>query len=147
MSADRWYGPSPMPEKQVTAVSRRPPSNTAPTTPTGVVCRRADLAHPSTLSPVVEGADALFILLTGDILLNGDGLTPHGVLDVARTGGVRRVVLLSSQGAGTRPEAHSHDHLRTFETVRRSDREWTILRPGGFDSNALMWPISSARGG
>ena len=59
----------------------------------------------------------------------------------AKAGGVRRVVLLSSQGAATRPEAYRHPGA--FEdAVRRSGLDWTILRPGGFDSNAFAWAES-----
>lgn len=48
-----------------------------------------------------------------------------------------RVVLLSSQGVGT------GRHPSVFEdAVRKSGREWTILRPGGFASNALQWAES-----
>ena len=115
--------------EQVTAVSRRPSDVDVPQ---GVRPRRADLAEPEGLRPVLDGADALFLL--------GAGENPRDILDVAKAGGVRRVVLLSSQGAGTRPEVSSHSPLREFEhAVRQSGLEWTVLRPGGFDSNALMW--------
>jgi uncharacterized protein YbjT (DUF2867 family) len=52
----------------------------------------------------------------------------------------RRVVLLSSIGAKTRPAAISHEPLRRFEAeVQRCGAAWTILRPGGFASNAFGW--------
>ncbi|GIH14894.1 NAD(P)H-binding protein [Rugosimonospora africana] len=110
----------------VTAVGRRPVDGR----PAGVGYRAADLADPQTLRPVLDGADALFLLVAGD--------DPHGILDAAKAGGVRRVVLLSTQGAGTRPE--SYRHPRAFEeAVTGSDLAWTVLRPGGFDSNAYAW--------
>lgn len=60
------------------------------------------------------------------------------MLDAAKSGGVRRVVLLSSQGAGTRPQAYAH--AAGFEgAVRDSGLDWTVLRPGGFASNAFAW--------
>ncbi|VVJ20473.1 Oxidoreductase [Amycolatopsis camponoti] len=47
------------------------------------------------------------------------------------------MVLLSSQGVGTgRHPAHFED------AVRASGLPWTILRPGGFASNALQWAES-----
>jgi uncharacterized protein YbjT (DUF2867 family) len=112
----------------VRAVSRRPER-----TPEGVRHWQADLAEPASLRTALEGADALFLLVAGE--------DPGAILDLARAGGVRRVVLLSSQGAGTRPEAYRHpvafeDHLR------RSGLDWTVLRPGGFDSNAYAWAQS-----
>ncbi|MBC6470400.1 NAD(P)H-binding protein [Actinomadura alba] len=119
--------------EQVTAVSRRP---SAADGPEGVRFRRADLAEPETLRPVLDGADALFLLVAGA----GEDLKPHDILDLARTAGVGRVVLLSSQGAGGRPENPSHSRLRAFEdALRQSGPAWTILRPGGFHSNAFLW--------
>lgn len=61
---------------------------------------------------------------------------------------MRRVVLLSSQINGTRPDALSHGRLREFEeAVRSSGLDWTILRPGGFASNAYAWiePVRTQR--
>lgn len=113
---------------QVTAVSRQPaqPSQL----PQGVRHVQGDLAEPASLKAALEGADALFLLVAGD--------DPQGVLELAETAGVRRVVLLSSQGARTRPEVYRHP--ATFEeAVRRSNLAWTILRPGGFDTNAYAW--------
>ncbi|UWE13495.1 NAD(P)H-binding protein [Actinacidiphila bryophytorum] len=124
---------------QVVAVSRRPAEpagpgqgqeqNPEPGRPR-VIHRQADLGSPDTLRPAFEGADALFLLVAGD--------DPHAVLDAAKTAGIRRVVLLSSQGAGTRPQAYAH--AAAFEAaVRDSGLEWTVLRPGGFASNAFAW--------
>ncbi|MCO6007242.1 NAD(P)H-binding protein [Actinoallomurus purpureus] len=113
--------------EQVTAVSRRAPATDLPE---GVRHVPADLDDPASLKPALDGADALFLLVAGQ--------DPQGILDAARAGGVRRIVLLSSQGAGTRPE--SYRHPRAFEdAVRESGLEWTVLRPGGFDSNAFAW--------
>ncbi|MFC6085654.1 SDR family oxidoreductase [Sphaerisporangium aureirubrum] len=113
----------------VTAVSRNPPLE-----PDGVRHLRADLSDPGSLRPALEGAEAVFVLVPGA------GADPHGVLDAVKAGGARRIVLLSSQGAGTRPESPSHAPLRAFEdAVRGSGLDWTALRPGGFHSNALAW--------
>lgn len=104
--------------EQVRAVSR-----TAPEWP-------ADLAEPASLKAALDGADALFLLVAGQ--------APRDILDLAKASGVRRVVLLSSQGAGTRPKLYHH--AAGFEdAVRGSGLEWTILRPGGFDSNTYAW--------
>lgn len=99
----------------------------------GVRHQRADLAEPETLRPAFEGADALFLLVAGE--------DPHAVLDIAKTSGIGRVVLLSSLGAATRPEAYRHP--RVFEdAVGQSGLDATILRPGGFHSNAFQWAES-----
>lgn len=97
---------------------------------------RADLANPEQLRPALDGANALFLLVSGA----GAHVDAPAVLDLAKAGGVTRVVLLSSQAAATRPDSVSHAPLRTIESaVRESGLEWTILRPGGFASNAFAW--------
>jgi uncharacterized protein YbjT (DUF2867 family) len=98
--------------------------------------RVADLADPITLEPALRGARALFLMVAGA----GDRLDPSAIVAAARRAGVQRVVLLSSIGAKTRPAAVSHEPLRRFEAeVERSGLAFTILRPGGFASNAFGW--------
>ncbi|MFI6684168.1 NAD(P)H-binding protein [Streptomyces sp. NPDC050485] len=123
--------------ERVTTVSRQlPPVEKGLA---GVRHVRADLAEPESLKSALDGADALHLLIAG----GGEGVDPHAVLGAAKSGGVRRVVLQSSQIVGTRPGAVSHQHLAAFEdAVRRSGLDWTVLRPGGFHSNAFMWAES-----
>lgn len=117
---------------EVRAVSRNSPGDL----PAGVVHHRADLADPESLRDVVSGAEAFFLLVSGA----GAHLDVPAILDVVKAGGVRRVVALSSQAAGTRPESMSHAPLRALEeTVRGSGMDWVVLRPGGFASNAYAW--------
>jgi uncharacterized protein YbjT (DUF2867 family) len=113
--------------EEVTTVSRGD-------APSDVRHYRADLNEPESLKPAVDGAEALFLLPAPGFLANGD---VGAVLDVARAGGVRRIVLLSSQGVltGRHPSAME-------DAVRQSGLEWTLLRPGGFDSNTLQWAES-----
>ncbi|MFF7842178.1 SDR family oxidoreductase [Streptomyces ossamyceticus] len=102
---------------------------------------RADLTDPESLRPVFDGADALFLQNGGP---GAHQLSTRDILDVAKAGGVERVVLLSSQGVATRPGSASHgDVARAIEdAVRESGMAWTILRPGGFHSNAYAWAES-----
>lgn len=53
-------------------------------------------------------------------------------------------MLLSSQGVATRPQSASHGDVgRSIEdAVRQSGLDWTILRPGGFNSNTYAWAES-----
>ncbi|SEF91109.1 Uncharacterized conserved protein YbjT, contains NAD(P)-binding and DUF2867 domains [Nonomuraea solani] len=111
--------------ERVTAVSR-----SAADLPEGVRHVAADLADPASLKPAFDGAGALFLLVAGP--------DPRAVLDVAKAAGIRRVVLLSSLGAGTRPAMYGHP-VAFEEAVRDSGLEWTILRPGGFHTNSLAW--------
>jgi uncharacterized protein YbjT (DUF2867 family) len=99
--------------EQVTGVSRRRPDWELPGR---VDHREADLAEPQSLGPVFDGAEALFLLSAGG--------HPNGVLDVARSRGLRRVVLLSSQGAGTRPDAPATPRFARSRTPSGS-LDWT----------------------
>jgi uncharacterized protein YbjT (DUF2867 family) len=110
----------------VTAVSRR-----ATGVPAGVRYLQADLAEPESLKLALDGAEALFLLTSPDFMANGN---LGDVMNVVRAVGVRRVVLLSSQGVGT--QRHPSD---LEDAVTRSGLEWTMLRPGNFDSNTLQW--------
>ncbi|MFD7323081.1 NAD(P)H-binding protein [Streptomyces sp. NPDC059875] len=126
--------------EQVTATSRGISDTDVPP---GVRHVRSDLIEAESLRPVFGGADALFLQSGGP---SAHLLDPHDILDAAKAGGIRRVVLLSSQGVATRPESASHgDTGRAIEdAVRESGMAWTILRPGGFASNAFAW-VESVR--
>ncbi|MCX5384551.1 SDR family oxidoreductase [Streptomyces sp. NBC_00083] len=122
--------------EQVTAVSRR-----AAAVPDGVRHLVADLAEPAGLTPALEGAKALFLLLSGD--MHAPDARPGDIIDAAAAQGVRRVVLLSSQGVATRPLGPTRVAMRALEDkVRESGLDWAILRPGGFASNAFAWAES-----
>lgn len=114
---------------QVTAISRR---ISAQDVPDGAQYHQADLIQPANLTPAVEGAEALFLLTSGDFMAAGADL--GAALDAVRNGGVRRVVLLSSQGVRT------GNHPPLLENaVKQSGLEWTMLRPGNFATNAFQW--------
>nr|BFD80756.1 NAD(P)H-binding protein [Streptomyces sp. Xyl84] len=122
--------------EQVTAVSRHTGAM-----PGGVRHVAADLAEPSSLTPALDGAKALFLLLSGD--LHASEARPSDIIALAAASGVRRLVLLSSQGVATRPLGPSRVAMRAVEdTLRRSGLDWAVLRPGGFASNALAWAES-----
>ncbi|WP_020661043.1 NAD(P)H-binding protein [Amycolatopsis benzoatilytica] len=127
---------------EVTAVSRGVSSPVPERA--GVTPMVADLSDAGSLTPAVKGADALFLLVSGA----GAHVDGEAVLRTAADAGVSRVVLLSSQAAGTRPEAVSHAPLAALEqVVRSSGLEWTVLRAGGFTTNAFAWiPSIRAQG-
>jgi uncharacterized protein YbjT (DUF2867 family) len=122
--------------EQVTAVSR----GVAPVAPPETVRHhRGDLAEPESLRPAFAGAGAFFLLVSGA----GAHLDAHAIVDVVKSAGVPRIVLLSSQAASTRPRSVSHAPLRAIEEIiENSGLEWTHLRPGGFASNTLAWAPS-----
>lgn len=113
--------------ERVTTVSRK-----AADVPPGVRHVRADLAEPESLKPALDGAEALFLLTSGEFLGAGGGLGE--VVGLARQAGVERVVLLSSQGV----EAGRHPAVLEG-SVQQSGLEWTVLRAGGFHSNTFGW--------
>ncbi|WP_275460731.1 SDR family oxidoreductase [Streptomyces noursei] len=122
--------------EQVTAVSRH-----AVAMPDGVRHVAADLAEPTSLTPALDGAKALFLLLSGD--LHAPEARPTDIIDLAAASGVRRVVLLSSQGVATRPLGPSRVAMRAVEdALRGSGLDWAVVRPGGFASNAFAWAES-----
>ncbi|MFE5665868.1 SDR family oxidoreductase [Streptomyces niveus] len=122
--------------EQVTAVSRHTAA-----VPDGVRHVVADLSEPAGLRPALDGAKALFLLLSGD--LHATGAAPADIIGEAASAGVRRVVLLSTLGVVTRPFGQTRMAMRALEdTLRESGLEWAILRPGGFASNALWWAES-----
>ncbi|MFE9423458.1 NAD(P)H-binding protein [Kitasatospora sp. NPDC006697] len=125
--------------ERVVAVSRSVPERL----PDGVRHAAADLTDPESLRPAVEGASALFLHDAGA----AHALRVPELLDVAKAGGVRRVVLLSSVGVLTRPDSPSHGGVmgEIERAVRESDLDWTVLRPSGFASNTFAW-AESVRG-
>ncbi|MGG7570857.1 SDR family oxidoreductase [Streptomyces sirii] len=124
--------------EEVTATSR---GISAQDVPEGVRHRRADLIDAESLRGVFDGADAVFLQNGGP---SAHLLSTPDILDAAKAGGVERVVLLSSQGVATRPQSASHAGTAGAieDAVRRSGLRWTILRPGGFHSNAFAWAES-----
>ncbi|MFF3988980.1 SDR family oxidoreductase [Streptomyces sp. NPDC001601] len=129
--------------EEVVAVSRRPrhPRQASAAAAPGMSAVRWAEGHvgdAASMRAPLTGASALFIVLGGE--LNAFGEDPKLLLRAAADAGVERVVLVSSQVSATRPEAPSHARLREFEAaVRASGLDSTILRPGGFASNALAW--------
>ncbi|WP_019928329.1 NAD(P)H-binding protein [Nocardia sp. BMG111209] len=94
-----------------------------------------DLTDPATLPPAFEGADAAFLLIPGLTV------TPAAdAVAAALQAGVRRLVLLSSFNVlGDPMPAMGRWHHEREEIVRGSGIPATILRPGGYMSNALEW--------
>ncbi|GGM90730.1 SDR family oxidoreductase [Streptomyces fuscichromogenes] len=122
--------------EDVVAVSRHP-RQAAGGRP-GLRWAEGHVGDAASMRAPLAGARALFIVLGGE--LNAHGENPESLLRAAADAGVERVVLVSSQVGATRPEAPSHARLRAFEAaVRASGLDFTILRPGGFASNAFAW--------
>jgi uncharacterized protein YbjT (DUF2867 family) len=103
------------------------------TLPDGVEPVVGDLNDAASMSAVVDGVRAVF-------LLSGYPDMP-GLLAVMREAGVEHVVLLSS-GAVERGEttnAVTRYNMVSEAAVIDSQAPYTILRPSGYMSNALQW--------
>ncbi|WP_433190622.1 NAD(P)H-binding protein [Actinoallomurus sp. CA-150999] len=95
----------------------------------------ADLDDPATLTPAFAGVDRLFLLTPGI----GTEQTARAIA-AARAAGVSRIVHLSSFNVlGDPMPAMGRWHHEREEAIRASGIPATILRPGGFMTNAFDW--------
>jgi uncharacterized protein YbjT (DUF2867 family) len=92
-----------------------------------------DLELPESLTPALDGVEAVFLL--------GGWSDMPGIAARIENAGARRVVLLTSRCViGGKPDnAVTRMWLDAEEAVRASGLDATILRPSGFQSNALRW--------
>lgn len=105
--------------------------------PDGVEVVRADLADADAVATAVSGVDGVFLLTGGSEI----PLHDKTVAAAAARAGVRRIVKLSSGRVGdeTATDPIPSWHREGERAVRESGVPWTMLRPMGFMSNALMW--------
>jgi uncharacterized protein YbjT (DUF2867 family) len=95
-----------------------------------------DLGAPDTLVKALDGVEAVFSLANGAAIAAHEG----NLSKAAKQAGVKRLVKLSVNGAGTggkNPILQWHDAGE--QIIRESGLAWTFVRPSGFMSNALMW--------
>ena len=99
----------------------------------GVEVVRGDLELPESLTPALKGARAVF-------LLGGWSDMPELMRRIERAR-VQHVVLLTSRCVvGGRPDNPvTRMWLDSESGVRDSGVPWTVLRPSGYQSNALRW--------
>lgn len=93
---------------------------------------QGDLADAGTLVSALRGVDRLFLFPVSDDI--------DDVLSLARSAGVRSVVLLSSLSVVEDEPSASGEYHRTCEdAVRASGLTYTFIRPGAFMANDLRW--------
>jgi uncharacterized protein YbjT (DUF2867 family) len=105
--------------------------------PAGVPLVTGDLTDPSSIARAADGAQSAFLVWTAPF-----ETAPDVVAALARH--VERIVLLSSPHQTPHPFFQQPNALAVFHAqldrlVMDSAREWTIVRPGMFAANALLW--------
>ncbi|WDZ86806.1 SDR family oxidoreductase [Micromonospora cathayae] len=115
----------------VRAVSRDPARADLPA---GVEVVAADLTDPASVTPHLDGVDAVFLVWPSTDPTATASTAPELVKALALR--VPRIVHLSASGAGDDPASHWGVVERA---VTSAGVEWTILRPTGFAANTLMW--------
>ena len=112
---------------------RRDPAGAAPGDG-AVELVQGDLDRPETLPPAFAGADRVLLVAAGADIPAEEA----AAIAAAEQAGVKHFVLLSSLGvdAGV---ASGPAHAPGEARLRASGIPWTILRPGFFMANAMMW--------
>lgn len=106
--------------------------------PEAVELVQADLARPETLSPAFAGVDKAFIATNGLDIAALEG----NAYEAAKRAGAGHIVKLSGRHVDAdfmqaTPLARNQNACE--EQLRRLGVPWTILRPGFFSSNFLLW--------
>jgi uncharacterized protein YbjT (DUF2867 family) len=101
--------------------------------PDGVELVQGDLELPESLTPALARVRGVFLL--------GGWSDMPGLVRRIEEAGVERVVLLTSRCVvGGRPDNPvTRMWLDAEAAVRGSGLDWTVLRPSGYQSNALRW--------
>ncbi|MEV4510293.1 NAD(P)H-binding protein [Dactylosporangium sp. NPDC049525] len=114
----------------------RDPARAATLLPDGVDVVGGDLGDPDSLPAALDGVERVFLLSAGPQMAEHDA----NLAQAAAKAGVRRLVALSSLAAEEDPDgALGRWHADGERAVREAGPAWTIVRPGGFMSNALDW--------
>ena len=96
---------------------------------------QGDLEKPESLAAAMKGVEKMFLVSAGP---RGADLEIQAV-DIAKRAGVKHVVKLSVIGAESPVLVFSKWHARSEKHLMGSGLKWTMVRPGNFMSNALMW--------
>ena len=95
-----------------------------------------DSSRPETLAPVFEGAEKVYLVPP---TLPDWGRAQRGLIEAARTAGVRHVVKLSVMGASAdAPSMSLRFHWQGEQELERSGLAFTHVRPHSFFQNTLF---------
>ena len=98
----------------------------------GIDAVMVDYARPETLSPALDGVDAVFLLAAG---VQGQIEGETNVVRAAKAAGVRRIVKLSVFGAAEEEFGFARTHRPVEREIEASGLEWTHLRPASYMQN------------
>jgi uncharacterized protein YbjT (DUF2867 family) len=96
---------------------------------------QGDLDRPESLAAAMQGIEKVFLVSGG---LHGTDLEVKAI-EAAKKAGVKHVVKLSVIGAESPMLTFSKWHAKVEKQLMASGLGWTMVRPGNFMSNALMW--------
>jgi uncharacterized protein YbjT (DUF2867 family) len=96
---------------------------------------KGDMDSKESVVSALKGIEKLYLVSAGP---NGIDLEIN-TIDAAKKAGVRHVVKLSVIGADAPALTFSKWHARAEKHLMGSGLAWTMVRPGNFMSNALMW--------
>ncbi|NRQ31371.1 NAD(P)H-binding protein [Nonomuraea sp. NN258] len=102
--------------------------------PEGVEVVRGDLTRPETLEAALDDVESVFLVWPGFAAETAEPV----IKAIAQH--ARRLVYLSANGADLADgEEPTIFHQAVERLIRQSGISWTMLRPGGFAANTLMW--------
>jgi len=97
---------------------------------------QGDFNDPKSLEAALKGVDKVFSLAFGP----QTGAHEKELARLAKKAGVRHIVKLSAMGGdGVTINAIRKWHNEGEQAIKESGIAWTVVRPGGFMSNALQW--------
>jgi len=99
---------------------------------------KGDMDSKESVASALKGIEKLYLVSAG---VNGIDLEIDAI-DAAKKAGVRHVVKLSVIGADAPAITFAKWHARSEKHLLGSGLAWTMVRPGNFMSNALMWAES-----
>jgi uncharacterized protein YbjT (DUF2867 family) len=102
-----------------------------------------DYTRPETLSPALDGVDAVFLLATG---VQGQTEGEINVVRAAKAAGVRRIVKLSVFGAVEEEFGFARTHRPVERAIEASGLAWTFLRPASYMQNFTNFMAPMIRG-
>lgn len=97
---------------------------------------KGDFDASDTLVKAVDGVERAFSLTFGP----RTGIHEREIAKAAKKAGVRHIVKLSAMGGdGQTKNAIRKWHEEGEQAIKETGIGWTVVRPGGFMSNALHW--------